>query len=86
MKPNLTETHVLIVSLFFALLTIGISILVPEPTEFQVQVLRTTLATAHSGLASSFPGILNIKISNRLRASGALAVFVLVYLFNPAQF
>jgi hypothetical protein len=62
-----------------------IAIFIPVPTEFQYQVFRIILALAAGGAASMIPGILNLQISNLITASGALAVFVVVYFYSPAQ-
>jgi hypothetical protein len=70
-----------------ALLVIGIAI--PNPTSSQEATFRIVLALAAAGVAAVMPGLLNINVATgkrfRLRAAGALAVFVLVYLVNPAQ-
>jgi hypothetical protein len=70
-----------------ALLVLGI--VIPNPTPNQEQTFRIVLALAAAGVAAVMPGLLNISVAAnkrfRLRAAGALAVFVLVYLVNPAQ-
>jgi hypothetical protein len=62
-----------------------IAIFIPVPTEFQYQVFRIILALAAGGAASMIPGILNLQISNFITAGGALAVFVVVHFYSPAQ-
>src|SRR5689334_8771537 len=61
----------------------------PDPTTFQYNVIRTILPLAAAGIAAMIPGFINVEISSAtnllIRAGGALAVFVLVYFFNPAQ-
>ena len=37
------------------------------------------------GVAAVVPGILNVKVGNFVSAGGALAVFVVVYFYSPAQ-
>jgi hypothetical protein len=56
----------------------------PYPSPFQLLVFRVVLALAAAGIAAFLPGTLRIQISKWIRAAGALAVFVLVYLVNPA--
>ena len=62
-----------------------IAIFIPVPTLFQYQVFRIILALAAGGAASMIPGILNVQIPNFITAGGALAVFVIVYFYSPAQ-
>jgi|GEM_PF-2170121 len=57
---------------------------VPSPTQFQLLVFRTTLALGAAGLAAILPGFLTISVPAWLRAGGSLAVFVIVYKYNPA--
>jgi hypothetical protein len=65
----------------FVLLRIAFRL--PRPTEFQVLVLRVTLALAAAAIAAGIPGFINVEIGAGIRAGGALAVFLLVYAFNP---
>ncbi|MEM7660061.1 MAG: hypothetical protein AAF399_28385 [Bacteroidota bacterium] len=58
--------------------------LVPCPTNSQYQVYRIVLAIALAGFAAVIPGFLQVKHKQALSAGGALAVFVLAYLFDPA--
>jgi hypothetical protein len=62
-----------------------IALFLPVPTLFQYQVFRIILALAASGAASMIPGILNLQIPDFITAGGALAVFVVVYFYSPAQ-
>jgi hypothetical protein len=62
-----------------------LAIFIPVPTLFQYQVFRIILALAAGGVASMIPGILSLQISNFITAGGALAVFVVVYFYSPAQ-
>ena len=62
-----------------------IAFIVPNPTVFQYQVFRITLALAAGGVAAMIPGILNVRLPNFLTAGGALALFVVVYFYSPAQ-
>ncbi|WP_124547028.1 hypothetical protein [Burkholderia cepacia] len=69
----------------FVLLLIGIALFVPNPTAFQYVIFRTVLALAGGAAVAAFPGFIEVKLGNWLRAGGALAVFTVLYLFNPAQ-
>lgn len=67
-------TVMLVLSLFFS-----------EPSPFQYFVFRIVLALAASGITASIPGFLEVRVSNGVRAGGALAVFVIVFFFSPAS-
>jgi hypothetical protein len=69
----------------FVLVMLVISFLRPEPSTFQYGVFRTVLALAGAGAVGVFPGFIEVKFGNWLRAGGALAVFAILYFFNPAQ-
>lgn len=57
----------------------------PEPTVFQEFVFRTVLSLAAAGVAVVIPGMLQLKLGNWLTAGGALAVFLIVFWFNPPE-
>jgi hypothetical protein len=65
-----------------------LAIRVPTPTSDQEAVFRTILSLSAAGIAASVPGLLQLKsevAATTISATGALAVFVLVYLFNPGS-
>src|SRR5207302_5923870 len=65
-----------------------LAIAFPQPTAFQYEMFRIVLAVACGGVAAVIPGFLAVsmdKMGIAIRAGGALAVFLLVYFFNPAQ-
>src|SRR5262245_52221101 len=64
------------------LLTLVVAI--PDPSPAQLVVFRTVLALAAGGVAAFIPGLLHVELP-WVRAGGALAVFVLVYLYSPAE-
>jgi hypothetical protein len=66
-----------------ALLVLAIKF--PEPTPFQYMVFRIVLALAAGGVAAMIPGFLRVDVKPGIRAGGALAVFVVVFFFNPAK-
>lgn len=66
--------------------TLGaISFFVPSPTAFQYTVFRIVLAAAVAGVGAFIPGFIHVEINKGLRASGAMAIFIVVYFFSPAQ-
>lgn len=75
-----------IVSLVFLSL---IALFVPEPTLFQSFIFRTIMALAAAGFGATIPGFFHIELpiwqKGFIHAGGALAMFVLVYLINPAS-
>lgn len=71
--------------LVFIVVILVIAVAFPEPTPFQYTVFRIILALATAGIAAFVPGFIEVKISSIIRAGGAIAVFVIVYFFSPAQ-
>lgn len=68
------------------LLVLIFAVTIPEPSEFQIFVFRVTLALGAAGIGALLPGVLNVRAGGAktvIRAGGALALFVLVYLLNP---
>lgn len=70
--------------LFVAVMLV-IALAVPNPTPTQWFVFRVVLALAAAGIGAVIPGLIVVNVSNIVRASGAIALFVLVYLWNPPQ-
>jgi hypothetical protein len=60
----------------------------PEPSAFQVRVYLVLLAVSAAAFAAIIPGLLHIKLNIpglTLRAAGALAVFCIVFFYEPAH-
>lgn len=72
-------------SIAFITAIIAIALFVPNPTAFQYTVFRVVLALFAAGTAIMIPGALEIQMKNWLKASGALAVFVIVYFYSLAS-
>jgi VIT1/CCC1 family predicted Fe2+/Mn2+ transporter len=74
------------VAFLIAILTLAVFI--PDPKPFQVRAFTTVMAIAAAGTATVMTGLINtqIKLGTQLviGATGALAVFVIVYMVNPA--
>lgn len=68
-------------------LMIGIAVAIPEPTRFQYKFFRVAMALAAAGIGAVVPGLLQVEINQKympmIRAGGAIALFVLVYLIDP---
>lgn len=72
----------------FVVTMLMIAIYFPKPTPFQYNVFRVVFALAAAGIAAMIPGFINLTINPSvgllIRAGGALAVFIIVFFFNPA--
>jgi len=75
----------LVFGVVFIVTLIILSIALPNPTPFQYTIFRIILALATAGVSAMVPGLLHVEVSSWLRSSGALAVFVIVYFYNPAS-
>ena len=73
----------------FAVVMLVLAVKFPRPTPFQYNVFRIVLSLAAAGIAAMVPGFINLDYSSPvglvIGAGGALAVFVIVFFFNPAQ-
>lgn len=73
----------------FIVTLIVLAIAFPKPTSFQYGTFRIILALAAAGVAAMIPGFISLEVNPTvgllIRAGGALAVFVIVFFFNPAQ-
>jgi hypothetical protein len=69
----------------FIVTMLVLAIAFPNPTSFQYTVFRIVLALATGGVAAMIPGFIEVTVSGWLRAGGALAVFAVVYFYNPAS-
>lgn len=55
-----------------------------NPTPLAIRTYVTVLALAAAGIGAILPGFLEVKHKHWLRAGGGLALFVLVYMAEPA--
>lgn len=73
----------------FVITLLLLAIKFPRPTDFQYNVFRIVLSLAAAGVGAMIPGFINIEVNPTvgflIRAGGALAVFVIVFFFNPAS-
>lgn len=70
-------------AIVFLLLLLGIALVVPDPTHFQLRVFQVVLALAAGGFDLLLSGQLGVE-NRRVKATGAAAFFVIVYFINPA--
>jgi hypothetical protein len=69
----------------FVALMLIIAISIPNPSATQWFVFRVVLALAAAGIGAVIPGLIVVNVSKVVRAGGAIALFVLVYMLNPPQ-
>jgi hypothetical protein len=62
-----------------------IAIWLPHPTENQWFIFRVVLALAAGGVGAVIPGLIRVQAPQYIRAGGALALFVIVFWFNPPK-
>jgi hypothetical protein len=53
------------------------------PTENQYVALRIIISMGAAAFATAIPGFIEVKYSNLITASGAIAVFVIILMVNP---
>lgn len=78
-KPAAFAFGVLFVSVMLI-----IALAVPEPKPFQEWLFRVILSLAAAGVGAVVPGLISVELKKpAIRAAGAFALFVIVYLLNP---
>lgn len=60
-------------------------VLIPCPSKSQYLVFRIVIALAAAGLATVIPGFIKVNLNKGITAGGAIAVFALIYFFDPAS-
>jgi hypothetical protein len=72
-------------------ISVCLSLYAPNPTPYQTFVFRTVLAIGLSMLVAGVPGFISVKFKAsglgqyfKAVAGGAIAVFLIIYLVNPA--
>lgn len=76
----------LVIGIVFALIILVLVVFIPNPTPSQFFVFRGLFAVSLAAVAAIIPGLLNVESRfNKfsIKATGAIAVFVLVWLLNP---
>lgn len=86
------SSQVVIIFIFgvaFVITLLVLAIAFPKPTPFQYNTFRIILSLAAAGVAAMIPGFITLEFSPvidvLIRAGGALAIFILIFFFNPAQ-
>ena len=78
-------TAIFIFGVVFVTVILVLAFVFPNPTAFQYLVVRVLLALSTAAVATLLTGFINVEIPNFLKAGGALAVFVVVFFYNPAS-
>lgn len=76
----------LVIGIIFALLILALSVLIPSPTPTQFFIFRGVFAISLAAIATIIPGLLNVESRFQkfsIKATGAIAVFIIVWLLNP---
>lgn len=79
---------VFIVGLSFLVARVVLALWLPNPSRDQEAVFRTVLSLAAAGIGAAIPGLMRFEsqfAATTISATGALTLFVLVYLLNPAS-
>src|SRR5207245_382374 len=69
----------------FVVVMLYIALFLPNPTPTQWFTFRVVLALAAAGVGALLPGLISVTAPPYIRAGGALALFVLVFWFNPPK-
>ena len=84
-NPRIDRIAVFSFGVGILVLVIVLAVFFPEPTSFQYLVFRSAMALAAAGIAVYLPGSIHVNYGKSIRAGGAIAIFVLIWLFNPAS-
>jgi len=78
------KTALFLFGALFIVVMLVVAVSLPYPTESQWRVFNLVLSLVAASMAAVLPGAFQLKFTPWLRASGALAVFALVFLVKPA--
>ena len=68
---------------FFALNLLFIAFKDRQPTQMGILIYRVVLAQVAAGIGAVIPGMIDVNVQPVIRAGGAIALFVIVFWFNP---
>ena len=54
-----------------------------KPTQLAIFIYRVVLALVAAGIGAVIPGMIDVNVQPVIRAGGAIALFVIVFWFNP---
>lgn len=61
------------------------AVLIPCPSRLQYEVFRLLMAIGLFGFSSALPSALKVRISERVKVSGALVIFLIAIIWNPTS-
>lgn len=67
----------------FALIMLFIAYKDRQPTPIGILIYRVVLALVAAGIGAVIPGMIDVNVNPVIRAGGAIALFVIVFWFNP---
>lgn len=76
----------LVIGILFAFIILIAVVFIPNPTSTQFFIFRGFFAISLAAIAAIIPGLLNVESRFQkfsIKATGAIAVFVIVWLLNP---
>ncbi|WP_312627208.1 hypothetical protein [Scandinavium sp.] len=76
------------VGIFFSLVVLILAMVIPNPTSTQFFIFRGVFSVSLSAISAIIPGFLNVESRFQkfsIRATGAIAIFVIVWLLNPPE-
>ncbi|WP_049855375.1 hypothetical protein [Dickeya fangzhongdai] len=74
------------IGIFFMLISFSAALILKEPTQSQFFAIRGMFSLGGAGVGSCIPGWLNVNVKGYVKAGGALAIFVILWLLNPPAF
>ena len=85
--PRWERIAAVVIGTAFLTALLAIAVLIRNPTQFQIYVFRVVLSLSGGAFTTLIPGFIETRLSLPLkgiiRAGGGLAVFVLLFWFNP---
>lgn len=80
---NLDKVLAFAFGCFFAVILLLIAIFDRKPTQLAIFIYRVVLALVAAGIGAVIPGMIDVNVQPVIRAGGAIALFVIVFWFNP---
>lgn len=83
------EIILLSVGLALVIVTLVMALMIPKPSVFQLWVFRVIMALGGASLGAIIPGFIEFNSEMNeiaLRAGGAVALFLVIYLMNPPTY
>ena len=85
--PRWEKITAFVMGTAFLIALLTIAVVLRNPTPFQIYIFRVVLALAGGAFAALIPGFIETRVSLPqkliIRAGGGLAVFLLIFWFNP---